>query len=326
MSCPGLFPLLFTAFWRRQFKIAVLVSTISGVVFGIATWLGLAYHYSGSVSITSTQGLEPCLQVFSFRISSQYTDLFSSTNSYGTMVSLFLPVPITIVISLLRPDDFSWESFGQLKIVEVETEETPGSSISEEEKSDSGAAQEGKPESSSTIAVREDRSAEAEQHLLDAKRSVCYFEVHGARTDTWLLLFVPLRLSKTAWAGFAFSVFLFWGVVPWPLYGSGYVFSLYVTPPPPPNPPLFHRADTGVGDLADFLRAGSPSESLGGSFLYSSSCFSPSLKVVTVFESSTVGFSTGPGQPDGQLDCNYTIQRLCSVPEFETRFPARMTH
>jgi Na+/proline symporter len=61
VSCPGLFPLLLTAFWRKQSKLAITASTLAGVVFGLATWLGLAYKYSGNVTIDSTQGIQSCL-------------------------------------------------------------------------------------------------------------------------------------------------------------------------------------------------------------------------------------------------------------------------
>ena len=42
-----MFPILLTLLWDRQTKLAAIVSPLAGMVFGIATWLGLAYHFFG---------------------------------------------------------------------------------------------------------------------------------------------------------------------------------------------------------------------------------------------------------------------------------------
>lgn len=56
-----MFPILLTLLWDRQTKLAAIVSPLAGMVFGIATWLGLAYHFFGVLDIDSTGSSLSCI-------------------------------------------------------------------------------------------------------------------------------------------------------------------------------------------------------------------------------------------------------------------------
>lgn len=58
---PSMFPILLTLLWDRQTKLAAILSPLAGMLFGIASWLGLAYHFSAVLEIESTGSSLPCM-------------------------------------------------------------------------------------------------------------------------------------------------------------------------------------------------------------------------------------------------------------------------
>lgn len=94
---PGVFPTCFALFWKRQTKLAAIVSPIVGMICGLSVWLSTAYGYYGEISITSTGSTMPCL--------------------FGCVTSFFVPLPLTIIISLAKPSAFDWAVFNQIKSV-----------------------------------------------------------------------------------------------------------------------------------------------------------------------------------------------------------------
>ncbi|KAL1845054.1 hypothetical protein VTK73DRAFT_1213 [Phialemonium thermophilum] len=50
LTCPGIFPTVFTILWRRQSRAAAIVSPLLGMATGIAVWLGSAHAFSGEIS------------------------------------------------------------------------------------------------------------------------------------------------------------------------------------------------------------------------------------------------------------------------------------
>ncbi|KAL8287607.1 hypothetical protein RQP46_003465 [Phenoliferia psychrophenolica] len=76
--CPAMIPILLTLLWDRQTKLAAIVSPLVGMAGGIAVWLGTSYHFGGEIS-------------------------------YGTVTSAFLPLPISVLLSLLvNPYKYDW--------------------------------------------------------------------------------------------------------------------------------------------------------------------------------------------------------------------------
>ncbi|RFU34086.1 hypothetical protein B7463_g2261, partial [Scytalidium lignicola] len=92
VTCPGIFPMVFTILWRRQTQIAAILSPILGLVTGLSVWLATANHFYGEVTVASTGQVLPCV--------------------YGTVASAFSPIPYSIIITLLtKPQNYDWADF-----------------------------------------------------------------------------------------------------------------------------------------------------------------------------------------------------------------------
>lgn len=97
LTCPGIFPTVFAILWRRQSKVAAIVSPLLGMATGIATWLGSAYALYGSITIASTGQAVPC--------------------TWGTFASAVSPVPYSIILTLLtKPQNYDWADFKRVKL------------------------------------------------------------------------------------------------------------------------------------------------------------------------------------------------------------------
>lgn len=107
LTCPGIFPLIFTLFWSRQSRIAAVISPILGLITGLAVWLGSTYSIYGSISIETTVMEAPCL--------------------YSAIGSLFSPILYTLVISALKPETFDWNEFLKIDLVGDKTPTSAGS-------------------------------------------------------------------------------------------------------------------------------------------------------------------------------------------------------
>ncbi|KAJ6442495.1 acetamidase [Purpureocillium lavendulum] len=91
LTCPGIFPTIFTILWKKQSKAAAIISPLLGMAIGIAVWLGSASALYGEVSVASTGQTLPCV--------------------YGTVASALSPGLLSIVISVARPAHFDWAEF-----------------------------------------------------------------------------------------------------------------------------------------------------------------------------------------------------------------------
>lgn len=84
--------MVFTILWRRQTKIAAILSPVLGLATGLAVWLGTAQHFYGEVTIASTGQVLPCV--------------------YGNVASCFSPIPYSVIITLLtKPQNYDWADF-----------------------------------------------------------------------------------------------------------------------------------------------------------------------------------------------------------------------
>ncbi|CAG7974690.1 unnamed protein product [Penicillium nalgiovense] len=96
VTCPGIFPMIFTILWRRQSKAAAILSPVLGLATGMAAWLGTASHFGGEVSVASTGEVLPCL--------------------YGTVASCLSPIVYSVLITLVRPQNYDWDDFKKVKL------------------------------------------------------------------------------------------------------------------------------------------------------------------------------------------------------------------
>ena len=97
LTCPGIFPLIFTLMWSRKCKLAAIVSPILGLASGVGVWLGTSQSIYGGISFATTVELAPSL--------------------YGSIASLFSPILYSIIISYLKPEHFDWREFLRIDLV-----------------------------------------------------------------------------------------------------------------------------------------------------------------------------------------------------------------
>lgn len=88
--------MIFTVLWRKHSKAAAILSPILGLATGLAVWLGTASHFGGEVSVASTGEILPCV--------------------YGTVASCFSPILYSVVITLVRPQNYDWADFKKEKL------------------------------------------------------------------------------------------------------------------------------------------------------------------------------------------------------------------
>lgn len=88
--------MVFTVLWRRQSKSAAILSPILGLATGLAVWLTTAGHFGGEVTVATTGQVLPCV--------------------YGTVASAFSPILYSVLITLIRPQDYDWSDFKKEKL------------------------------------------------------------------------------------------------------------------------------------------------------------------------------------------------------------------
>ncbi|KAF8850323.1 Na+/proline symporter [Acephala macrosclerotiorum] len=96
VTCPGIFPTVFTILWRQQSRPAAIIAPLLGMATGPGVWLGSAKGLYGSVSIATTGQLLPCM--------------------YGCLASTFSPLPYSVLITLIKPQNFDWNDFLKEKL------------------------------------------------------------------------------------------------------------------------------------------------------------------------------------------------------------------
>lgn len=63
---------------------------------GLAVWLGSAQALYGDVTVTTTGDVLPCV--------------------YGTVASAFSPLPYSLIITLVKPQNFNWADFRKVQL------------------------------------------------------------------------------------------------------------------------------------------------------------------------------------------------------------------
>ncbi|CAI7583571.1 unnamed protein product [Penicillium manginii] len=170
VTCPGIFPMVFTVLWRKHSKAAAILSPILGLATGLAVWLGTASRFFGEVSVATTGEILPCV--------------------YGTVASCFSPILYSVVITLIKPQNYDWVDFKKEKLAL--------------EKLDS-----------ELTTVHHDESTSQ-----NVPGSIEQGGVHSASTDAQELK----RWGRIA-AFWSIATFLgHWVIWPLPMYGSHYIF------------------------------------------------------------------------------------------------------
>lgn len=82
------FPVMLTVLWPKLNRPAIFIGSIGGTSLAIMSWLLVSRYYYGSLTLEN--------------LSSSYSSLT------GSMVSLFGGGLITVVISLIKPDNYDF--------------------------------------------------------------------------------------------------------------------------------------------------------------------------------------------------------------------------
>jgi len=85
----AVFPAAFAITWRQQSKAGAISGAIVGLCVGIAAWLATAKVYFGELTIAST--------------GTEYATLA------GNLAAIMTGLIVTVVISMIRPQNFDWE-------------------------------------------------------------------------------------------------------------------------------------------------------------------------------------------------------------------------
>lgn len=179
LNCPGVIPMILSITWKKQSKLAFIVSPIVGMIGGLVIWTCSAYALYGEVTLATTGEQLPCL--------------------YGGLTALFLPGILSLVISLIKPDNYDWNELKeQSQLIETDSEED-ADEVEIEEFTDSK-----KP---SHLQVKLEHDTELlEQDII--------------KNDRLISLYI-----KIAWGSAIFVLLLTWVVWPLPLYRD-YIWSL----------------------------------------------------------------------------------------------------
>ena len=192
LTCPGIFPTVFTILWKRQSKAAAIISPLLGMATGIAVWLGSAYALYGSVAIVTTGATVPCV--------------------WGTVASAISPLPYSVIITLFKPENFDWAEFRKESLAfKVET-----SYISDRRNSSVGRAD--------VEVIPELNDADSQQQL---KRWGRIAAIWAAATflGHWVLWPLPMYASKYVFGKNFFAAWLVIAII-W-LWGTLIVVGFY---------------------------------------------------------------------------------------------------
>lgn len=105
----AVFPAAFTVTWAKQSKAGAISGCLAGLAAGLIAWLVTAKQYFGEVTVAST--------------GQEYATLA------GNMAAVFTGAIVTIVVSLIKPQNFDWEvtrAMNSKPVQELAAEATEG--------------------------------------------------------------------------------------------------------------------------------------------------------------------------------------------------------
>jgi Na+/proline symporter len=98
-------PLTLTLLWSKQSKLAAIVSPIFGFCAAVSTWLAVTQSMYGEISVLSTSQNYPMMS--------------------GNIVALISPIFVTVTISLIKPDNFNFDTTRAIQRVDDSKQEEP---------------------------------------------------------------------------------------------------------------------------------------------------------------------------------------------------------
>lgn len=105
-------PIAFMLLWRKANAFGAILGTVTGCILGIITWLAITKIEYGRVNLDTTGRNAPMLA--------------------GNLVSILTGGGVHAVCSLLRPQNYDWNTTRQITMVEKEKSELPVEEFKEE--------------------------------------------------------------------------------------------------------------------------------------------------------------------------------------------------
>lgn len=102
----AVFPCAFTILWRKQSRIGAIAGCLCGLAAGLTAWLVTAKTYYGAINVETTGMSYPTLA--------------------GNLASIMTGLIVTVVISLIKPDNFDWEITRAINAVVVDSTSQDG--------------------------------------------------------------------------------------------------------------------------------------------------------------------------------------------------------
>ena len=165
----AVFPAAFAITWRGQSTAGAIAGPVSGLVAGIVAWLVTAQQYFGELTIAST--------------GHEYSTLA------GNMAAIFTGLIVTVVVSLIKPQNFDWaitRGINSPAVADLATSpeqesertsrEEPSAAVSSDEKDPSKVDAQTPTAPSAPISSREEEEANAdadlEEHPMKLRRAL----------------------------------------------------------------------------------------------------------------------------------------------------------
>jgi Na+/proline symporter len=168
-------PLTLTLLWSKQSKLAAIASPIFGFCAAVSTWLAVTQSMYGEITVLSTSQNYPMMS--------------------GNIVALISPIFVTVTISLIKPDNFNFDTTRAIQQVDD----------SNHQESVSGDFREGKDSASSNY---DDTTSNGVQNI-------------HTKEEEWAMA-KSSRFAKICSITLSLILVVLW---PLPMFFSKYVFS-----------------------------------------------------------------------------------------------------
>ncbi|CAO3607472.1 unnamed protein product [Cunninghamella blakesleeana] len=183
-------PLTLTLLWSKQNKLAAIVSPIFGFVAAVITWLTTTYGLYGEITVATTSQNLPMMA--------------------GNLVALFSPIPCTLILSFLNPDNYDFETTKNIQLVDDKDIAKNDSVVAPSEILDHDIIHTSDPSSTNDTS--------SSPSLSEPKKN----EPYVPSAEETELMNKSARFAKITSVILAICLFLAW---PLPMFFSRYVFS-----------------------------------------------------------------------------------------------------
>ena len=194
----AVFPVAFAITWKKQSRLGAISGAVSGLAAGLTAWLVEAQVHYGELTLTSTGANYPTLA--------------------GNLAAIMTGLIVTVTISLIKPDDFDWESTRAINLEHRSLEglhptnsrgQQPSKEVTGEKHTDSGTT-------TPPSAASPDSSSDQEAAISRSKSLDSQLEDHPSSLRSAFKLAVIASIILP---------FIMDFLIPIPMFLSHYVFS-----------------------------------------------------------------------------------------------------